>query len=158
MCAGITTPLFFGRDMDKSGGGQSARRTAAVAPLNAGWDLWCQAAGCGRPAVAGARINPCAQMVIKEYSPGSAGAVPDRDGCGARMCHRGFRAAPARLRKSPRAVPRGRPPASHGRFEVLFWSPWKERRASTGPFGRTVRSIDEAPQFIAHEDIFWVMT
>ena len=41
---------------------------------------------------------------------------------------------------------------------ALFWSLWKERWASTGPFGRTVLSIDEALQFIAHEDIFRVMT
>lgn len=44
------------------------------------------------------------------------------------------------------------------RFGVLFWSLWKERWTSTGPFGRTVLSIDEALRFIAHEDIFWVMT
>ena len=55
-------------------------------------------------------------------------------------------------------VARLRPTANDGRFEVLFWSLWKERWASTGPFGRTVLSIDEALQFIAHEDIFWVMT
>ena len=45
-----------------------------------------------------------------------------------------------------------------GRFEVLFWSLWKERWASTGPFGPTVLPINEALRFIAHEDIFWVMT
>jgi hypothetical protein len=45
-----------------------------------------------------------------------------------------------------------------GRFEVLYWSLWKERWVSTGPFGSTILSIDEALQFIAHEDIFWVMT
>ena len=55
-------------------------------------------------------------------------------------------------------VARLRPAANDGRFEVLFWSLWKERWASTGPFGRTVLSIEEALQFIAHEDIFWVMT
>jgi hypothetical protein len=55
-------------------------------------------------------------------------------------------------------VARLRPTAQDGRFEVLFWSLWKERWASTGPFGRTVLSIDEALKFIAHEDIFWVMT
>jgi len=55
-------------------------------------------------------------------------------------------------------VARLRPTAREGRFEVLYWSLWKERWASTGPFGRTILSIDEALQFIAHEDIFWVMT
>jgi hypothetical protein len=44
------------------------------------------------------------------------------------------------------------------RFEVLYWSLWKQRWASTGPFGRTILSIDDALQFIAHEDIFWAMT
>jgi hypothetical protein len=39
-----------------------------------------------------------------------------------------------------------------------YWSLWKERWASTGPFGRTVLSISDALQFIAHEDIFWTMT
>jgi hypothetical protein len=28
--------------------------------------------------------------------------------------------------------------ADRGRFEVLYWSLWKERWASTGPLGRTV--------------------
>jgi hypothetical protein len=55
-------------------------------------------------------------------------------------------------------VARLRPTGSEGRFEVLFWSLWKERWADTGPFGRTVLSIDDALQFIAQEDIFWVMT
>jgi hypothetical protein len=44
------------------------------------------------------------------------------------------------------------------RFEVLYWSLWKNRWASTGPFGRTVLSIDDALRFIAYEDIFWVLT
>lgn len=55
-------------------------------------------------------------------------------------------------------VARLRPTAREGWFDVLFWSLWKERWASTGPFVRTVLSIDEALQFIPHEDIFWVMT
>jgi len=29
---------------------------------------------------------------------------------------------------------------------------------STGPFGRTILSIDDALRFIAYEDIFWGMT
>jgi hypothetical protein len=38
-------------------------------------------------------------------------------------------------------------------FEVLYLSLWKDRWASTGPFGRTVLSIDDALRFIAYEDI-----
>lgn len=55
-------------------------------------------------------------------------------------------------------VARLRPTASADRFEVVYWSLWKERWASTGPFGRTILSLDDALQFIAHEDIFWAMT
>ena len=44
------------------------------------------------------------------------------------------------------------------RWNVLYWSLWKDRWASTGPFGRTVLSIDDALRFIANEDIFWVIT
>ena len=44
------------------------------------------------------------------------------------------------------------------RFEILYWSLWKNRWTSTGPFGSTVLSIDDALGFIASEDIFWVMT
>ncbi len=55
-------------------------------------------------------------------------------------------------------VARLRPTASQDRFEVLYWSLWKERWASTGPFGRTVLPVDDALQFIANEDIFWAMT
>jgi hypothetical protein len=55
-------------------------------------------------------------------------------------------------------VARLRPTASDDRFEVLYWSLWKERWAPTGSFGRTVLSIDDALRFIAYEDIFWVMT
>jgi len=55
-------------------------------------------------------------------------------------------------------VARLRPTGSDCRFEVLYWSLWKERWAPTGPFGRTVLSIDDALRFIDYEDIFWVMT
>jgi hypothetical protein len=55
-------------------------------------------------------------------------------------------------------VARLRPTGPDDRFEVLYWSLWKERWASTGPFGRTILPINDALQFIAHEDIFWVMT
>jgi hypothetical protein len=49
-------------------------------------------------------------------------------------------------------------PTGRDRFEVLYWSLWKERWAATGPFGRTVLPISDALQFIAYEDIFWAMT
>jgi len=55
-------------------------------------------------------------------------------------------------------VARLRPTGTEGRFEILYWSLWKERWASTGPFGRTILSIDDALQFIANEDIFWATT
>lgn len=55
-------------------------------------------------------------------------------------------------------VARLRPTAHEGRFEILYWSLWKERWASAGPFGRTILSVDDALQFIAAEDVFWVMT
>jgi hypothetical protein len=55
-------------------------------------------------------------------------------------------------------VARLRPTGHEDRFEVLYWSPWKERWTSTGPFERTVLSINDALQFIAYEDIFWAMT
>ena len=60
--------------------------------------------------------------------------------------------------RSGALVARLRPTGSDHRFEVLYWSLWKDRWASTGPFGRTVLSIDDALRFIAHEDIFWVIT
>jgi hypothetical protein len=55
-------------------------------------------------------------------------------------------------------VARLRPAGADGTFEVLYWSSWKERWVSTGPFGRTVLSIDDALRFITSEDIFWVIT
>jgi len=60
--------------------------------------------------------------------------------------------------RSGAPVARLRPTGSEDRFEVLYWSLWKERWASTGPFGRTVLALDEALKFIAYEDIFWTMT
>ena len=54
-------------------------------------------------------------------------------------------------------VARLRPTGRNGSVEVLYWSAWKQRWASAGPFGRTILPIDEALQFIAHEDIFWVL-
>jgi hypothetical protein len=60
--------------------------------------------------------------------------------------------------KSGALIGRLRPTNTEDSFEVLYWSLWKERWVSTGPFGRTVLSIDDALRFIAHENIFWVMT
>lgn len=60
--------------------------------------------------------------------------------------------------KSGVPVARLRPTGTDGSFEVLYWSLWKERWASTGPFGHTVLPINDALLFIAHEDIFWAMT
>jgi hypothetical protein len=60
--------------------------------------------------------------------------------------------------RSGALVARLRPTKRNDRFEVLYWSLWKNRWTSTGPFGRTVLSIEDALGFIAYEDIFWVMT
>ncbi len=54
-------------------------------------------------------------------------------------------------------VARLRPTGPEGSFEVPYWSLWKNRWAPTGPFGRTVLSIDDALRFIAYEDIFWAI-
>ena len=54
-------------------------------------------------------------------------------------------------------VARLRPTGKDDTCEVLYWSLWKERWTSTGPFGRTILSLGDALQFIAQEDIFWVM-
>ena len=55
--------------------------------------------------------------------------------------------------RSGAPVARLRPTGADGRFEVLYWSLWKERWASTGPFGRTVLSVSDALKFIAQEDL-----
>jgi hypothetical protein len=55
-------------------------------------------------------------------------------------------------------VARLRPTGQHDRFEVLYWSLWKERWIAGGPLGRAVLSIDRALEFIAAEDIFWTAT
>jgi len=55
-------------------------------------------------------------------------------------------------------VARLRPTKCNDRFEVPYWSLWKNRWTPTAPFGRTVLSIEDALGFIAYEDIFWVMT
>jgi hypothetical protein len=54
-------------------------------------------------------------------------------------------------------VARLRPTGQDDRVEVLYWSLWKERWTSAGPFGRTVLPLDDALRFIASEDIFWAI-
>lgn len=54
-------------------------------------------------------------------------------------------------------VARLRPTGQDDRFEVLYWSLWKERWTRAGPFGRTVLPLDQALSFIASEDIFWAI-
>jgi hypothetical protein len=44
---------------------------------------------------------------------------------------------------------------TEGRFDVLYWSLWKERWVAGGPLGPAKLSIDRALEFIAAEDIFW---
>ncbi len=60
--------------------------------------------------------------------------------------------------RSGAPVARLRPAKSDGHFEVLYWSLWKERWSSTGPFGSTILVLDDALACIAAEDIFWAMT
>jgi hypothetical protein len=55
-------------------------------------------------------------------------------------------------------VARLRPIGQDDRVEVSYWSLWKERWTKTGPFGRTILPLDQAPKFIASEDIFWAIT
>ena len=54
-------------------------------------------------------------------------------------------------------IARLRPTGQNDRVEVLYWSLWKQRWTSGGPFGRTILTIDEALRFIASEDIFWAV-
>jgi len=54
-------------------------------------------------------------------------------------------------------VARLRQTGREDRVEVLYWSLWKERWTSAGPFGRTVLPLDDALRFIASEDIFWAI-
>jgi hypothetical protein len=77
-------------------------------------------------------------------------------------CRRGRLAAERRNRgytlyraASGLPVARLRPTGREDRVEVLYWSLWKERWTSAGPFGRTILPVDDALRFIASEDIFW---
>ena len=54
-------------------------------------------------------------------------------------------------------VARLRPTGRGDRVEVLYWSAHTERWTAVGPFGRTVLSIDDALDLVAHEDIFWTL-
>jgi hypothetical protein len=62
------------------------------------------------------------------------------------------------LTQSGALAARLRPPKCNDRFEVLYWSLRKNGWSSTGPFGRTVLSIEGALGFIAYEDIFSAMS
>jgi len=73
--AEISTVLVFGRDMDKPGGDQSARRTAAMASLKVGSRLSYHLAVRERTAPIGARASSSAQTATKENNPSSAGVV-----------------------------------------------------------------------------------
>jgi hypothetical protein len=58
-------------------------------------------------------------------------------------CSRGTLLAERRNRaQSGALVARLRSTGSDDSFEILYWSFWKNRWASTGPFGRTVLSSD----------------
>lgn len=54
-------------------------------------------------------------------------------------------------------VVRLRPTGQGDRVEVLYWSLWKERWTTTGPFGRIILPLEQALDFIASEDIFWAI-
>ncbi len=76
---------------------------------------------------------------------------------GAVVCERRNRGYTLYHALSAAPVARLRPTGRNNSFEVLYWSAWNERWTAAGPFGRTVLPIDEALDFIAHEDIFWVL-
>ena len=83
-----------------------------------------------------------------ERFPFPRGAVVcERRNRGYTLCY-AFSAAP---------VARLRPTGRDDSVAVFYWSAWKKRWTAAGPFGRTVLPVDEALDFIAHEDIFWVL-
>ena len=73
--------------------------------------------------------------------------LAERRNRGYTLYHAGSGAPVARLRQT----------AKDDRVEVLYWSLWKERWTSAGPFGRTVLPLDDALKFIASQDIFWAI-
>ena len=86
------------------------------------------------------------QRIKRFQFPGGA-VIPEGRNRGYTLYHAGSGAPVARLR------PTGRDDS----VKVFYWSAWKERWTAAGPFGRTVLPIDEALDFIADEDIFWVL-
>jgi hypothetical protein len=54
-------------------------------------------------------------------------------------------------------VARLRPDSNGEHGEVLYWSLRTDRWSPTGPFGRTILPLDQAPRFIAAEAIFWTL-
>jgi hypothetical protein len=94
------------------------------------------------------------QWTTRSFNVSSASVAPEG------LCSRNAATVAIRFTapQSGALVARLRPTGSNDMFEVLYWSLWKNRWASTGPFGRTVLSIDDALRFIAYEDIFWVTT
>jgi len=52
-------------------------------------------------------------------------------------------------------IARLRPVGHDDLVEILYWSSWKEKWASTGPFGRTVLPLDDALRVIEQEGLFW---
>ena len=53
-------------------------------------------------------------------------------------------------------IARLRPLGRDDLYEIRYWSSWKERWASFGPFGRTALPIEQALRLIAEASIFWV--
>lgn len=56
--------------------------------------------------------------------------------------------------RSGALVARLRPTGQDDHVEVFYYSLWKERWTTAGPFGRTILPLDQALSFIASEDIF----
>ena len=54
-------------------------------------------------------------------------------------------------------IARLRPRENGDRFEVLYWSPFRDRWRQVGPFGGMILSLDDALEFIANDpmDCFW---
>jgi hypothetical protein len=54
-------------------------------------------------------------------------------------------------------IARLRPRETGDRFEVLYWSPFRERWLPVGPFGGMILSLLDALEFIANDptDCFW---
>lgn len=84
---------------------------------------------------------------IKRFHFPKGAIIPERRNRGYTLYHAGSGAPIARLR----------PTEHNSSVEILYWSAGKQRWTAAGPFGRTVLPIDEALDFIAYEDIFWVL-